>query len=288
MNEIINQIKKSCIEISNLLRNYIPGDSNTELVNSSNDNVNKVDLLSNEIIKKNLRNCSSIKLIGSEEEKELLLINENGKYLVAFDPLDGSKNIDLNLPTGTIFGIYQLPVDDNINKMNGNSIKYACYCLYSSATIFVESYNLTSSYIIKDNKFIMINENLYMPEKGKTYSINEGNKNLWENNIKNLINNINEKGISLRYDGCLVADVHRILMNGGIFLYPEDKKNRYGKLRLIYEVWPMSFIARNIGGRCYGGLLINNLFELSFPQNIHQKIPLIICGKEENKLLSKY
>ena len=77
-------------------------------------------------------------------------------------------------------------------------------------------------------------------------------------------------------------------MNGGIFLYPEDKKNRYGKLRLIYEVWPMSFIARNIGGRCYGGLLINNLFDLSFPQNIHQKIPLIICGKEENKLLSKY
>ena len=285
MNEIIFQIKKSCIEISNLLREYIPGNSKTNIINNSNDNVNKVDLLSNEIIKTNLKNCKSIHLIGSEEEDKLLIINKEGKYLVAFDPLDGSKNIDLNLPTGSIFGIYDLPEDKNYNNIDGNSLKYACYCLYSSATIFVESSNITKSYILVNNEYKLINDNMYMPEEGNIYSINEGNKNLWNSDIKRVINNISYKGKSLRYDGCMVADVHRILINGGIFLYPEDNKNKYGKLRLIYEAWPISFIARNIGGRCIGGLHIKNIFEIKFPKNIHQKIPLIICGKEEFKLL---
>ena len=291
MEEIISRIKKSCVEISNLLRGYIPGDSKTDKINSSNDEVNKIDLLSNEIIKSNLLNCESIRLIGSEEENELIIVNKEGKYLVAFDPLDGSKNIDVNLPTGSIFGIYKLNDDDTIedlSNLDGNYLSYACYCLYSSATIFVESHNKTTSYIIVNNNFKLIKDNLYMPEEGKTYSINEGNKNLWEDNIKSVIYKVNKKALSLRYDGCLVADLHRILMNGGIFMYPEDKKNKYGKLRLIYEVWPMCFIARNMGARCYGGLHINNLFEIPFPKNIHQKIPLIVCGKEESKLLSKY
>lgn len=284
MELIISQIKKSCREISDLLRVHLPNKNNlTNTTNSSNDTVNKIDLVSNEIIKKNLSICKEIRCIGSEEEENLVELNISGKYFVAFDPLDGSKNIDVNLPTGTIFGIYSLEEKGSLHLLNGNDIVYAGYCLYSSATILVETYKKTKMSILMNGNYHLIEDNILMPNKGKTYSINEGNKKYWNDMTKKIVKRVNMDGVSLRYDGCLVADVHRILMNGGLFMYPEDLRNPNGKLRLIYEVWPMAYVANSMGAHCYGAHRMNNLFELGFPGNIHQKVQLFICGEYENK-----
>ena len=137
--------------------------------------------------------------------------------------------------------------------------------------------------ILKNGNYHKVNTGMRIPEKGSTYSINEGNKKYWNSLTLDIISKIKEDGVSLRYDGCLVADLHRILINGGIFMYPSDNKNLNGKLRLLYEVWPMAYIARNMGAFCYGGIALTNLFGLGFPGNIHQKVQLIVCGREENR-----
>ena len=282
---VINKIRKSCKEISNMLRDHIPNKANsTNQVNSSNDIVNKIDLLANKTIIQNLRNCSSIFCLGSEEERNLLTVNHNsGKYFVAFDPLDGSKNIDINLPTGTIFGVYSLENKGCIHLLTGEDMVYSCYCLYSSATILVETKKQTKMSILKNGNYHEIKSEMKMPVEGSTYSINEGNKKYWKQNTIDIVSKINKNGLSLRYDGCLVADLHRILLNGGIFMYPSDNKNLNGKLRLLYEVWPMAYIAKNMGAKCYGSSTSINLFQLGFPGDIHQKVQLIVCGQEENR-----
>ena len=280
---IIHKLKKSCREISNLLRKHIPIKESTGIVNSSKDKVNKIDLISNEILKKNLSKCKEIFCIGSEEEENLVYVNKSGKYFVAFDPLDGSKNIDINLPTGTIFVIYDLSEKGIMKLLNFEDIIYSGYCLYSSATILVETKSKTEMSILKNGTFKNIKRNLRMPKKGTTYSINSGNKKNWNQNTKEIIDKINEQNLSLRYDGCLVADIHRILLNGGIFMYPKDKKNVNGKLRLIYEVWPIAHVCSNSGAYFYGGYEgVNDLTKLKFPENIHQKVNFIVCGEIEN------
>lgn len=286
MNNIINQIKKSCIEISNLIRfsdSNLLGDLASEY-NISGDNVKKLDLFSNEILKNNLKKIPEIKFIGSEEDESLILVNTDGNYLVCFDPLDGSSNIDVNITTGTIFAIYEYK--ENQIK-NGRNIVAAGYCLYGGSTqlIIAEESNV-SMYQLKNDVFEIINSDLRIRNMGSIYSINEANKYIWTDDKYNkLVDDLVYKNYSARWVGSLVADAHRTLLKGGLFAYPGNKKNKEGKIRLLYEAYPFAYIFEKAGGKSSNG--DKNILDVSFPKNIHQKTSILLSSPFEFDIFNK-
>lgn len=280
MEDIINSLLKSFIEISSIIKS---NDKNTlfdsiNKSNSSGDSVKKLDLVSNEILKKNLSSINSIRFIGSEEEDKLLLINEKGKYLVCFDPLDGSSNIDVNITVGTIFAIYKY--SENVIK-NGNNIVIAGYCLYGGSIQLVIADTCVNIYQLNQstNEFNLLFQDWKIPDKGPNYSINESNKNIMDKKYMELIDIFIKDNYSARWVGSLVADAHRTLIKGGIFAYPENKKNKNGKLRLLYEAYPMAYVFKIASGYSSNGLI--NILDIPYPENIHQKTPLILSSKSE-------
>ena len=179
--------------------------------------------------------------------------HDNGKYLIAFDPLDGSQNIDPGLEVGAIFGIFSVDNDENIMK-NGRNIVGAAYALFGTTMQFVIAYNNNVTYEIISSNDILIKFNnfLRMPLFGKYYCTNEANRHNRSNHaITKFFEILVEKKMSCRWGGCMVQDVHRILLQGGIFSYPLDKKNINGKLRLLYECYPMAYIVECAGGNAY-------------------------------------
>ena len=280
MESIINCLKKSFIEISYIIEN---NKNNTlfELIEKSNksgDSVKKLDIVSNNILKKNLISEKEIKYIGSEEDDELILINKNGQYLLCFDPLDGSSNIDVNVTVGTIFALYKY---DNNKIKNGHNIVMAGYCLYGGSTQLILSIDTIDIYQLdKCSKiFNPIFKNWKIPYKGPYYSINESNKNIMNKNYMELVDKFIKDNYSARWIGSLVADAHRTLIKGGFFAYPENKKNKNGKLRLLYEAYPMAYIFKFANGYSSNG--VSSILDIPFPENIHQKTPLILSSKSE-------
>jgi fructose-1,6-bisphosphatase I len=292
---ILYRIQKSCIEISKLLHDedLYKLSSLSDKINKSGDDMKKLDQQANDILKKNLIDLSCIKAIASEEEINIIYTdNYNGEYLISFDPLDGSQNIGTNITTGTIFGIFKW---DNTSKItSGRSIVCAGYCVYGAATQFVLAYEKNVSlyqYITKEEKFILQRENIIIPKSGKFYSINEAYHKKWHLiKIRNFVNKIREKK-SNRWVGCMVADIHRTLLQGGCFLYPSDTKNKQGKLRLFYEAYPMAFIFENAKGTAITDYKASNnnvnILDVLFPINIHQQIPVVFLGKEELSLYNQ-
>ena len=285
MEDIINCLFKSFIEISNIIKN---NDKNTlfdsiNKSNSSGDSVKKLDLVSNEILKKKLSNINSIRFIGSEEEDKLLLINEKGKYLVCFDPLDGSSNIDVNITVGTIFAIYKY--SENVIK-NGNNIVIAGYCLYGGSTQLVIADTSVNIYQLNQNtnEFNLLFQDWKIPKKGNIYSINESNKYIIDKKYNIITDKLIDQKYSARWVGSLVADAHRTLIKGGFFTYPENSKNKDGKIRLLYEAYPFAFIFKIANGFSSNGNI--NLLDVEFPNNIHQKTPIILSSKYEFDLFN--
>ena len=283
MEEILNALRKSFIEISNLMK-YIDPSKLSVLVNENNtsgDDVKKLDILSNDIIKNNLLECNSIKIIGSEEEDKLVYTqNDNGKYMVCYDPLDGSSNIDVNITVGTIFAIYDL----NKGLDNGNDIVCAGYCLYGSSTQFILARETVKIFILNNDKFLLINDNLKIKEKGNIYSINEANKYKWLGNKDSIfVMNLLDLNYTTRWVGSMVTDCHRTLIKGGIFAYPENINNMEGKIRLLYEAYPFAFIFKIAGGKSSNGKL--NILDIKFPKNIHQKTPIYLGSNYEMNIL---
>jgi len=280
MKEIIDTLKIKCIEISNLMRYTDPFNLSqlTEENNTSGDDVKKLDILSNDILKEGLSKCNEVKIIGSEEEKELYYTEHiNGQYMVCYDPLDGSSNIDSNITVGTIFAIY----DINKGLKDGNSIVCAGYCLYGSSTQFVIAINKVEIYLLKNEEFKLINDNLKIKE-GKIYSINESNKFKWiGNKINMLICRLIDKSYSARWIGSMVTDCHRTLIKGGLFAYPNNNIDVNGKIRLLYEAYPFAYIFKIAGGDSFNGK--TSILDIKFPslQNIHQKTSIFLGGINE-------
>lgn len=282
--EIIKVIKECCIEISHLIRN---GDSDNmaSKVNGTNetgDEVKKLDVISNEILKEKLLMCSEVRLIGSEEESTLISSKHyGGKYLVCYDPLDGSSNIDVNITIGTIFGIFK--IDQERRIVNGRNIVAAGYCLYGSSTQFVvaqaEPKSVKMYHLYED--FVLVNPTLKIPKCGPIYAVNESNKHKFLTpSINVAIEEFITQGKTTRWVGSLVADAHRTLIKGGFFCYPSIHGHCNGKLRLLYEVYPFAFIFEMAGGNAID-TTETAILDLPFPENPHQKVPVILCGPNE-------
>ncbi|MEK7698843.1 MAG: class 1 fructose-bisphosphatase [Planctomycetota bacterium] len=260
--------------------------------------VKKLDVFANERICKAMEHGGHLSVMASEENEDIIPIPDKfpkGKYVLLFDPLDGSSNIDVNVSVGTIFSIYR-------RKTAGNeSLKEDClrkgveqvaagYIVYGSSTMMVYTTgNGVHGFTLDPSigEFLLSHENIQIPTKGKIYSINEGNANTWDEGTKKYIASLKEsdsatgRPYSLRYIGSLVADFHRNLLYGGIFLYPADNKDPgkpKAKLRLLYEANPLAFIVEQAGGWASTGK--ERILDIQATE-LHQKVPLIIGSKED-------
>ncbi|KAL8515141.1 hypothetical protein ACS0TY_014012 [Phlomoides rotata] len=227
----------------------------------------KLDVLSNEVFVKALISSGRTCILVSEEDEEATFVEPNyrGKYCVVFDPLDGSSNIDCGVSIGTIFGIYALengqePKLEDVLQPGKNMVS-AGYCMYgSSCTLVISTGSGVNGFTLDPSlgEFILTHPNIKIPKKGKIYSVNEGNAKNWDVPTAKYVERCKfptdgSPSKSLRYIGSMVADVHRTLLYGGIFLYPADKKSPTGKLRVLYEVFPMSFLMEQAGGQAFTG-----------------------------------
>lgn len=302
---LMNAIQTACKLITRSVRKAgiagLYGTAGSE--NSTGDQQKKLDVLSNEMMVNALYNSHVCCVLVSEEDDEAIFVPEHlaGKYAVAFDPLDGSSNIDCNVSTGTIFAVWEKKTEGPATLADilrpGTEIICAGYCDYGSATEMVLTYGHGVQRYTLDpsiGEFILSGLNMRIPEKPKTiYSINDGNYTTWDDNMQRAVDGFrfNSPPYTARYVGSMVADVHRTLLYGGIYLYPADKKKGNGKLRVLYEGFPMALIMEQAGGAASTGLFQGNIRPILdiVPTGIHEKCPVIIgCKRDVERVLSYY
>lgn len=241
------------------------------------ENVQKLDSFANDMLTDALLACPAIHAVGSEELEEPKVSNYGtGIYTLTHDPVDGSSNIDTNLPIGTIFGLY--PKADSILQ-KGNTLVASGYILYGPSMLFFYAVkgSVNGFTFDPDRKtFVLSYEDVKIGEK-KYYAINEGNWELFFDAEKNYLTTIKKQGdFTGRYVGSMVGDIHRTLLKGGIFIYPADSKHEKGKLRLLYEVAPLSYLIMQAGGDATSGMV--NPLELA-PQKHDQRVPIALGTK---------
>jgi fructose-1,6-bisphosphatase I len=254
--------------------------------NVQGERVQKLDAFANDVLCTTLERSGRCKMAISEELDRPRVLSEAGKYIVLFDPLDGSSNIDVNISIGTIFSV--LRAGDGAGRgpdaalQPGRAIVAAGYAIYGSATTLVLSTGRGVHGFTLDpgvGEFFLSHPNIRCPERGSTYSINEGNVSRWDDRVRRW--NAWIKGDDAgrrapyghRYVGSLVADAHRTLLKGGIFAYPADHKNAEGKLRLLYEACPIAYIFEQAGGAAIDG--VHPILDIA-PRAIHDRTPLAL------------
>jgi fructose-1,6-bisphosphatase I len=272
--------------------------------NVHGEKVKKLDIYAHEMLIKAMDHGGLFCVMASEEEEDIIHLPPHqkiGKYVLLFDPLDGSSNIDANISIGTIFSIYK-----RISPGNGPGTLEDClqegykqvvagYIVYGSSTMLVytaghghgvHGFTLDPAF----GEFLLSHDNIKIPNHGRIYSLNEGNYFSWPQGLKNYIkylqaNLFDGKPYQARYVGSMVADIHRTLLYGGIFIYPGDRRNLKGKLRLMYECNPMAFIMEEAGGRATDGK--KRILELQ-PESLHERTPIYIGSEEDVLLVEKY
>lgn len=265
----------------------------------------KLDVLSNQLLKDMLLESGFVRAIASEEEDDIVEGEHGGRFLVAFDPLDGSSNIDVNSLTGTIFSILPVPEDkldgapitiDDFLQPGRNQVA-AGYVMYGPSTILalttgkgVDFYTLDKTH----GSFLKTRENIQIPEETQEFAINSSNQHKWEIPMQRYIRDILDgkqgirgKNFNMRWIACMVGDVHRILCRGGIFTYPAhtDKPEKPYKLRLLYEANPMGLLVEQAGGIISTGS--ENILDMK-PTELHQRVPVILGSKQEVKICLDY
>ncbi|WKY15524.1 hypothetical protein Q1695_000759 [Nippostrongylus brasiliensis] len=267
--------------------------------NIQGEAVKKLDVLSNELMINMLKSSYNTCLLISEENDEEIQVekNKSGNYIVTFDPLDGSSNIDCLASIGTIFGIYRkksegdVTLDDVLRP--GREMVAAGYALYGSATMVVlTTGNGVNGFTLDPSigEFILTHPDMRCPTKGSVYSLNEGYASTWSKGITQYIHTRKfpepgKKAMGQRYIGSMVADVHRTLLNGGIFLYPATAASPSGKLRLLYECNPMAMILEQAGGMATTGRM--RILDI-VPTKIHERAPIILGSKEDVEEAMEY
>jgi fructose-1,6-bisphosphatase I len=270
--------------------------------NIHGDAVKKLDVYADEMIYKAMDHGGHLCVMASEENEDVLHIPDDypkGKYVLLFDPLDGSSNIDANVTIGTIFSIYRRVSNSGKGTLAdctqpGYKQIAAGYVVYGSSTMLVyttgdgvHGFTLDPSI----GEFLLSHENIRVPKSGKIYSVNEGNYRYWSDGVKMYIKYLQDEDTSssrpysARYIGSMVADIHRTLLYGGIFLYPGDTRLPGGKVRLMYEANPMSFIMEQAGGAATDG---NQRILDVIPTALHQKTPLFIGSEEDVALCTDF
>ncbi|XWS63084.1 hypothetical protein CRYUN_Cryun06bG0066400 [Craigia yunnanensis] len=265
---------------------------------SDRDKSKPLDIVANEIILSSLRNSGKVSVMASEEDDAPIWINDDGPFVVVLDPLDGSRNIDASIPTGTIFGIYKrlveldhLPTEEkaSLNSLqSGARLVAAGYVLYSSATILCASFGSGTHAFTLDHStgdFILTHPSIRIPPRGQIYSVNDARYFDWPEGLKQYIDTVRQgkgkypKKYSARYICSLVADFHRTLLYGGIAMNPRDH------LRLVYEANPLSFLAEQAGGKGSDGK--SRILSIQ-PVKLHQRLPLFLGSMEDIDELESY
>jgi len=261
--------------------------------NVQGEEVKKLDIFSNQVFRSTLEQTCSITAMVSEEDDGLILCNEKftsgkAKYTIAFDPLDGSSNIDANVSIGSIFSIHNKisagPIANEKDVLQiGQKMVAGGYIMYGSTTIFVVSLGKGTGvhgFTLDEQlgEYILTHPEIKISPRGKIYSVNEANSSKWDQSTLSYVEGMKKNAYSLRYIGSMVADVHRTLLYGGVFMYPADKKSPNGKLRLLYELQPMAFLMENAGGKATTGKV--RLLEL-VPEQIHQRAPIYMGSKDD-------
>lgn len=259
-------------------------------VNIQGETVKKLDEIANETFLKAFHQSEHVCAIASEEMEKPVLLSENlpqAQYMLLFDPLDGSSNTDCNMPLGTIFSVVkskhrdQMPTMDDLVR-NGTEQVAAGYLLYGASTMFVYTTGQgVHGFTLEPGigEYLLSHERIRIPARGKVYGVNEGNYHKWSAGTKKYVEYLKVpdkkagKPYSVRYSGCLVADVHRILLGGGIYLYPGELDKPEGKLRLLYEANPLAWIVEQAGGKASTG--VTRILDVEAKQ-LHQRVPLII------------
>ncbi len=269
----------------------------TGYYNVQGEEVKKLDEYANEVMIKSLNSSQSIALMGSEENEDVIPSNSEAKYIILFDPLDGSSNIDVNINIGTIFSIYRKVNEDcKLEDCLQPGFKQvaAGYVIYGSSTMLVYTTGAgVNGFTLEPSigEYFLSHPDIKMPEKSNTFSINEGNSWGFDENLKKYLEYIKvddkatKRPYKARYVGSLVADFHRTLLKGGIFIYPASKKEPNGKLRLLYEANPIAFLAEQAGGLATDGQ--NRILEKQ-PKELHERTALYVGSKQEMELIHKF
>lgn len=266
--------------------------------NSTGDVQKKLDVIGDEIFINAMKSSGNVKVLVSEEQEDLIVFEGGGRYAVCTDPIDGLSNIDAGVSVGTIFGVYKLK-DDSKGLINdvlrkGSEMVVAGYTMYGALThLMLTTGHGVNGFTLDTNigEFILTQPNLRIPETRTIYSFNEGNLYYWPEYVKKYVEDLkkpqeNGKPYSARYIGSMVADVHRTLLYGGIFAYPADSKSKNGKLRILYECFPMAMLMEQSGGAA-----INDkgerILEL-LPKGIHDKSGIWMGSKGEVEKFKTY
>ncbi len=260
----------------------------------------KLDVIANDIIVKAMDHGGRLCAMASEEEPDIIQIPDRfkcGKYVLTFDPLDGSSNIDVNVPVGTIFSVMRKITRGARGEMEdmlqpGRRQVAAGYIIYGSSTMLVYTTGQGAHGFTLDpsiGEFLLSHPNIRTPDRGKYLSVNDSYEQAWEDNVKGLMRRYrgldgDRTPLSVRYVGSLVADFHRNLLGGGIFCYPANTKSPRGKLRLLYEASPLAFVAEQAGGMATDGH--QRILDLQ-PTELHQRTPLFIGSKDEVELANQ-
>ena len=263
----------------------------------------QLDVIANDLFKDILLESGFVKAISSEEEDHSVAGDENGKYIVSFDPLDGSSNIDINSLIGTIFSIHEAPEDikagdDDMFKQAGNSQVCAGYVLYGPSTMLVMTTGSGTHFYVLDKthgSFILVERNVQVPTDPQEFAINMAKQRFWQAPMQEYINDLiagdtgpRGKNFNMRWIAAMVGDIHRVLCRGGIFTYPADsrKPEQPYKLRLMYEANPMAFLLEQAGGLAMTSQ--GRIMDIE-PDSIHQRVEVIMGSKNEvEKCLSYY
>ncbi len=263
--------------------------------NATGDEMQKLDVYAHDIFREALGWSGHFCVMGSEEEPEPIPPPEGvlpGRYAVAFDPLDGSSNIDVNVSIGTIFSVHRRVTESGRGEaadllQRGREQVAAGYVIYGSSTMLVyttgdgvHGFTLDPSVGI----FLLSHDNIRIPARGKTYSVNEAYAARWQAGVNRFVGDLRASGYKSRYIGSMVADVHRTLLRGGIFMYPGDADAPLGKLRLLYEAAPMAFLMEEAGGCASTGDA--PILDID-PTELHQRTPVFMGSVEEVRALER-
>ncbi|MEE8057684.1 MAG: class 1 fructose-bisphosphatase [Pseudomonadales bacterium] len=314
LTSLISTIATACKDIAfRLQQGAISGVlGSAEEVNVQGETQKKLDVISNDLLKNYLLQSSNVRALASEEEEDIVIGNPDGNYLVAFDPLDGSSNIDINSMVGTIFSIFKAPAIFKTPATNTSSTHFvseqdflqpgrnqaaAGYILYGPSVMLVlTTGNGVQMYTLDQHsgEFVLTVDKISIPADTKEFAINMSNQRFWADPMQRYIGDLlagsdgpREKNFNMRWVAAMVADVHRILCRGGLFTYPWDSRdpNKPGKLRLMYEANPMGMLVEQAGGAAYTDT--GPILDIQ-PEKIHQRVPVILGAASEVAICVDY
>ena len=268
--------------------------------NAQGESQKKLDLLADELFARGVEWSGLVGALASEEREEVHFVEGKGRLALVFDPLDGSNNLDVNLPVGSIFSVLALPETDRGSTavlQPGSRQLAAGYAIYGPSTQIVITVGRGTHGFTLDREignFVLTHPDIRVPEEGSDYLINASNRRFWEPPIRRYVDECKAgkegprgRDFNTRWVASIVADVHRVLLRGGIYLYPRDQKesNREGRLRLLYEANPMAMIVEQAGGAASTGR--GRILDVQ-PERIHQRVPVILGSRAEVARVERY